>query len=147
MKLRTLTCLAVLFLLAQQFIDALTSQYPQSAASLRILALAVVFMFVDNTFAAVLNAIDRQKLYAYVALIGLAHGYTLLWAGFTSLAELVALRGWWRRVGTLVSIHGPTCGELATVTGVSHSWTRYPLAIATAAHLTRSGHASGRGTR
>jgi O-antigen/teichoic acid export membrane protein len=66
-----------LFLLAQQFIDALTSQYPQSAASLRILALAVVFMFVDNTFAAVLNAIDRQKLYAYVALIGLAINFGL----------------------------------------------------------------------
>src|SRR5438477_571882 len=41
-----------------------------------------------------------------VALVGLAHGYTLLWAGFTSLAELVALRGWWRRVGTLVAVHG-----------------------------------------
>src|SRR5206468_4911434 len=41
-----------------------------------------------------------------VALVGLAHGYTLLWAGFTSLAELVALRGWWRRVGTLAAVHG-----------------------------------------
>jgi O-antigen/teichoic acid export membrane protein len=60
-----------LFLLAPQFIDLLTSQYPQSGAALRILALAVVFMFVDNTFAAVLNAIDRQKLFAYVALSGL----------------------------------------------------------------------------
>ena len=60
-----------LFLLAPQFIAALTSQYPESAAALRILAIAVVFMFVDNTFAAVLNAIDRQKLFAYVALSGL----------------------------------------------------------------------------
>src|SRR6185295_1775009 len=41
-----------------------------------------------------------------VFLVGFAHGYTLLWAGFTSLAELIALRGWWRRVGTLVAVHG-----------------------------------------
>ena len=60
-----------LVILAPQFIAFLTSQYPQSAAALRILGVAVVFMFVDNTFAAVLNAIDRQKLYAYVALSGL----------------------------------------------------------------------------
>jgi O-antigen/teichoic acid export membrane protein len=66
-----------LFLLAPQFIDLLTSQYPQSGAALRILALAVVFMFVDNTFAAVLNAIDRQKLYAYVALSGLVINFAL----------------------------------------------------------------------
>src|SRR5206468_1387709 len=31
---------------------------------------------------------------------------SLLWAGFTSLAELVSLRGWWRRMGTLVAVHG-----------------------------------------
>ena len=60
-----------LFLLAPQFIDMISSQFPQSGAALRILALAIVFMFVDNTFAAVLNAIDRQKLFAYVALSGL----------------------------------------------------------------------------
>ncbi|MGH7721874.1 MAG: flippase [Candidatus Dormibacteria bacterium] len=66
-----------LFLLAPQFIDLLTSQYPQSGASLRILAIAVVFMFVDNTFPAVLNAIDRQKLFAYVALSGLVINFGL----------------------------------------------------------------------
>jgi O-antigen/teichoic acid export membrane protein len=60
-----------LYLLAPQFISLLTTKYPESAASLRILAIAVVFMFVDNTFATVLNAVDRQKLYAYVALSGL----------------------------------------------------------------------------
>jgi hypothetical protein len=38
---------------------------------------SVVFMFVDNTFAAIFNAIDRQKLYAYVALSGLAINFTL----------------------------------------------------------------------
>lgn len=60
-----------LFLLAPQYNDLL-QLYPQSADALRILGLAVVFMFVDNTFAAVLNAIDRQKAFAYVALSGLA---------------------------------------------------------------------------
>jgi O-antigen/teichoic acid export membrane protein len=65
-----------LFLLAQQFSDLL-NLFPQSAAALRILALAIVFMFVDNTFAAVLNAIDRQKLFAYVALSGLVINLSL----------------------------------------------------------------------
>jgi O-antigen/teichoic acid export membrane protein len=60
-----------LFLLAQQFSD-LIGLFPQSAAALRILAVAIVFMFVDNTFPTVLNAIDRQKMFAYVALSGLA---------------------------------------------------------------------------
>lgn len=60
-----------LYLLAPEFIDLISSEFPQSGAALRILALAIVFMFVDNTFAAVLNAIDRQKLFAYVALSGL----------------------------------------------------------------------------
>ncbi len=66
-----------LFLLAPQFIDLVSNQFPQSGAALRILALAVVFMFVDNTFAAVLNAIDRQKLFAYVALCGLVLNFAL----------------------------------------------------------------------
>lgn len=60
-----------LFLLAPQYIALISNQFPESGAALRILALAIVFMFVDNTFAAVLNAIDRQKLFAYVALSGL----------------------------------------------------------------------------
>ncbi len=59
-----------LFLLAPQFNDLL-HLYPQSAAALRILALAVVFMFVDNTFAATLNAIDKQNVFAGVAMVGL----------------------------------------------------------------------------
>lgn len=60
-----------LFLLAPQFIRVLHFPFPESAPALRILALAVAFMFVDNTFAVVMNAIDRQKLFAYVALSGL----------------------------------------------------------------------------
>ena len=106
-----------LFLLAPQFIDLLTTQYPQSAAALRILALAVVFMFVDNTFAAVLNAIDRQKLYAYVALSGLAINFSLnmiliprfgylgaSWATVATEAGLV-LTGWLALRSALGPLH------------------------------------------
>jgi O-antigen/teichoic acid export membrane protein len=106
-----------LFLLAPQFIDLLTSQYPQSGAALRILALAVVFMFVDNTFAAVLNAIDRQKLYAYVALSGLVINFGLniiliprfgyigaSWATVATEMGLV-LTGWLALRGALGPLH------------------------------------------
>jgi hypothetical protein len=41
-----------------------------------------------------------------VAVIGLCHGYPLLWAGLVSLLELVTTRGWWRRFLTLVGVHG-----------------------------------------
>ncbi len=58
------------FLLAPQFNDLL-HLYPQSAPALQILALAIVFMFADNTFAATLNAIDKQNVFAGVAMVGL----------------------------------------------------------------------------
>jgi O-antigen/teichoic acid export membrane protein len=106
-----------LFLLAPQFIDLLTSQYPQSAPALRILAIAVVFMFVDNTFPAVLNAIDRQKMYAYVALSGLVinlglnsiliprFGYIgASWATVATEIGLV-LAGWLALRGALGPLH------------------------------------------
>jgi hypothetical protein len=68
-----------------------------------------------------------------VALIGFAHGYTLLWAGFASLTELVATRGWCRRVGALVAIHGlailllgfwliPLLAYTRWTTAYSHVW-------------------------
>ena len=106
-----------LFLLAPRFIDLLTTQYPLSAAALRILAIAVVFMFVDNTFAAVLNATDRQKLYAYVALSGLAINFSLnmiliprfgylgaSWATVATEAGLV-LTGWLALRSALGPLH------------------------------------------
>ena len=105
-----------LFLLAPQFIDIISSQFPESGASLRILALAIVFMFVDNTFAAVLNAIDRQKLFAYVALSGLVlnlglnlvlipkYGYIgASWATVVTEIGLVAV-GWFTLRSVLGSI-------------------------------------------
>lgn len=94
-------------------------------------ALAVLFMGVLR------RAIDRRRGYAwaglFVAIIGMAHGYTLLWAGLFSTFELLALRGWWRRVGALVAIHGlailimafwlfPLLAYAPWTTSYSHVW-------------------------
>ena len=77
-------------------------------------------MFVDNTFAAIFNAIDRQKLYAYVALSGLAINFILnmilipqygyigaSWATVATEIGLVAA-GWFAlrgALGTLRLVH------------------------------------------
>lgn len=68
------------------------------------LALTVLF------FGALRRVVDTGRGIAWTGLleaaIGLSHGYTLLWAGFGSLLELVATRRWWRRLGILVCVHG-----------------------------------------
>jgi O-antigen/teichoic acid export membrane protein len=43
-------------------------QFPASAPALRILALGIVFMFVNNAFIAALSAIDRQLSFTWAAL-------------------------------------------------------------------------------
>src|ERR1039457_2765369 len=53
------------FLLVPQF-NSLLHLYAGSEPALQILALAIVFMFADNTFAATLNAIDKQNVFAFV---------------------------------------------------------------------------------
>ena len=95
------------------------------------LALAVLFLGVLR------RTVDRRRGYAwaglFVALIGMAHGYTLLWAGLFSTYELVVLRGWWRRFGTLTAIHGlailvmafwlfPLLAYAPWTTSYSHVW-------------------------
>lgn len=68
------------------------------------LALTVLF------FGALRRAVETGRGVVWTGLleaaIGLSHGYTLLWAGFGSLLELVATRRWWRRLGALVCVHG-----------------------------------------
>jgi O-antigen/teichoic acid export membrane protein len=107
------------FLLAPQFNDLLRL-YPESAPALQILALAIVFMFADNTFAATLNAIDKQTVFAFVALVGLVvnvgvnlvvipkYGYLgASWAVVVTEAALV-VAGWVvlrAQLGTLRVIH------------------------------------------
>ena len=43
--------------------------FPQSIPSLRILALAIVFLFINSSFTAMLYAIDRQDLFAWTTAI------------------------------------------------------------------------------
>jgi len=68
-----------------------------------------------------------------VALIGVSHGYTLLWSGLTSLVEAAATRGWWRRVWTMLVAHGlgillmafwlfPLLAYSPWTTAYSHVW-------------------------
>jgi len=77
----------------------------------------------------------RGRLWCGVleALVGLSHGYTLLWAGMGSLGELIAVRGWWSRVRTLVVVHGlaillmgfwlfPLLAYGAWTTSYNHVW-------------------------
>src|SRR6202049_3794289 len=93
------------FLLAPQF-NSLLRLYPGSEPALQILAIAIVFMFADNTFAATLNAIDKQNVFALVAMVGLVinvgvnlvviprYGYLgASWAVVATEAALVVV-GW-----------------------------------------------------
>jgi O-antigen/teichoic acid export membrane protein len=70
-------CTVGLFVLTPQITSLLHFRYPQAEASLHILAVAVVFMFVDNTFITAINAMDRQKTYMFIALAGLVVNVTL----------------------------------------------------------------------
>ncbi len=111
-----------MFLLAPQF-NSLLELYPNSEGALQILALAIVFMFADNTFAATLNAIDKQNVFAFVAMVGLVinvgvnliviprYGYLgASWAVVVTEAALVI-------VGWLV-----LRAQLGTIRLVSTSW-------------------------
>jgi hypothetical protein len=94
-------------------------------------ALAVLFMGVLR------RVVDRRRGYAWagllVAVVGMTHGYALLWAGLFSTWELVTTRGWWRRVGALTAIHGlaillmafwllPLLAYAPWTTSYSHVW-------------------------
>jgi O-antigen/teichoic acid export membrane protein len=58
-------------------INALLRLYPESEPALRILAVGIVFMFLDNTFIAVFNAMDRQVAYMWIAAGGLVFNVVL----------------------------------------------------------------------
>src|SRR5579863_4805733 len=113
------------FLLAPQFNSLFDTSglYPGAEPALQILALAVVFMFADNTFAATLNAIDKQNVFAFVAMVGLVinvgvnliviprYGYLgASWAVVVTEAALVV-------VGWIV-----LRAQLGTIRVVSASW-------------------------
>jgi O-antigen/teichoic acid export membrane protein len=106
-----------LFVLATP-LNHLLRLYEQSADALRILAIGIVFSFIDNTFIATLLAMNRQTLFAKVAIFGLvfnvildltlipSHGY--LGAATATVATEAALvtAGWWclRREGVALNL-------------------------------------------
>ena len=104
-------CSVGLVVMAPQIAGLLHFRYPEATQSLRILALGIAVMFVDNTFVAALNAMDRQKLYAGIAILGLVANvgmnivviprYGYLGASWTTVITEVVLAtaGWialWR---------------------------------------------------
>jgi O-antigen/teichoic acid export membrane protein len=117
------------FLLAPQF-NSLLHLYPGSEPALQILALAIVFMFADNTFAATLNAIDKQNVFAFVAMVGLVinvgvnlvviprYGYLgASWAVVVTEAALVVV-GWLVLRAQLGTIHLVRASWKAVVAGL-----------------------------
>lgn len=118
-----------IFMLAPQF-DILLGMYPQSGPALQILSLAIVFMFADNTFAATLNAIDKQNVFAFVAMVGLVvnvgvnlvviprYGYLgASWAVVATEAALVVV-GWFVLRAQLGTIRVVSTSWKAIVAGV-----------------------------
>jgi hypothetical protein len=67
---------------------------------------ALAMLFVGTLDRTVQTGRGRIGNGILVAVMGLCHGYALIWAGLVSLLELVTTRGWWRRFGTLVAVHG-----------------------------------------
>ena len=70
------------------------------------IGLALAVLFLGALRWSVAHGRGRAWCGLLEAVVGMSHGYTLLWAGLGSLGELIAIRGWWRRVGTLVAVHG-----------------------------------------
>src|SRR4029453_14958133 len=95
------------------------------------LGLALAVLFLGALRWSIAHGRGRLWCGLLESFVGLSHGYTLLWAGFGSLGELIAIRGWWRRVGTLVVVHGlaillmgfwllPLLGYAAWTTAYNH---------------------------
>jgi O-antigen/teichoic acid export membrane protein len=81
--------------------------YPQSIPALRILALAIVFLFVNSAFTAMLYAIDRQDLFAWTTAIAVVvnvglnlafiprFGYLAASATTVVTEAAFSVAGWW----------------------------------------------------
>ncbi len=69
------------------------------------LGLSLAILFVGTIHHTMETGRGRIANAVLVALMGLSHGYALIWAGLVSLLGLVSTRGWWRRIGTLVVVH------------------------------------------
>ena len=81
--------------------------FPQSEPSLRILSLAIVFLFVNSAFTAMLYAIDRQDLFAWATAIAVVvnlalnfaliplYGYLAASATTVVTEAAFSVAGWW----------------------------------------------------
>lgn len=81
--------------------------FPQSEPSLRILSLAIVFLFVNSAFTAMLYAIDRQDLFAWTTAIAVVinlalnfvliplYGYLAASATTVVTEAAFSVAGWW----------------------------------------------------
>ncbi|HET9050514.1 MAG TPA: flippase [Candidatus Dormibacteraeota bacterium] len=125
-------CTVGLLVLAPNITTLLHFRYPEAEPSLRILAVAVVFMFVDNTFVTALTAMDRQGLYAWIAGLGLVANvgmnlaviprFGYLGASWTTVATEVILcvAGWIAldRAGVRLQLLGRSWRILAAGAGM-----------------------------
>ncbi|MBO0686573.1 MAG: polysaccharide biosynthesis C-terminal domain-containing protein, partial [Candidatus Dormibacteraeota bacterium] len=111
----------------------------QSEPSLRILALAIVFLFANSAFTAMLYAIDRQKLFAWLtgiavlvnvglnlALIPL-YGY-LAASAVTVITEIAFSVGGWYFVGRRVRLPWFRLSWRIVLAGLVMGAVLYPLA-------------------
>ena len=123
------------FILTPQF-NNLLQLYPQSEPSLHILAIGIFFAFVDNTFAATFNAVDRQKTFAFIALSGLGINVVLN-------AWMIPLFGYigasWSTVATemaLVLIGWITLrAQVGTLHVIRSTWRIYPAGLVMGAFI------------
>jgi O-antigen/teichoic acid export membrane protein len=113
-----LPCGVGLFVLAAP-INSLLHLYPESEAALRILAICIPFMFVDNTFISALNAMDRQLLYGWIALTGLVANVGL---NLVLIPKYGYIGASWSTTTTEILL--PTMGWLllARLAGPLHVW-------------------------
>ena len=120
-------------------IGRLFSLYPQSEPSLRILALAIVFLFANSAFTAMLYAIDRQSRFAWLtgiavlvnvglnlALIPL-YGY-LAASAVTVITEIAFSVGGWYFVGRRVRLPWFRLSWKIVLAGLVMGAVLYPLA-------------------
>jgi O-antigen/teichoic acid export membrane protein len=104
------------FVLAGPLLLLYSSAYAQSAASLRILALGIPFMFIASAFIGALNAIDRQLTFTWAALVSMvvnialnlalipAYGYLgASWATILTEVALCAM-GWYLAARHMVAV-------------------------------------------
>jgi O-antigen/teichoic acid export membrane protein len=132
-------CTVGLLVLTPNIASLLHFRYPEAEPALRILALGIVFLFVDNTFVAALNAMDRQGLYAAIAAVGLVANvgmnivliplYGYMAASWTTVVTEIVLcvAGWFALRSLGVSLRVPALSWRILVAGAGMGLVLLPL--------------------